>query len=307
MCDDCNNSNPKLDDCNIDYLKPLSIHKLFLSDECNNYQDVLEKAKKVRNSFFAAKTTVFNYVSDCDDLIDSLQSDLSDNEVELDNVRQNYLSIINNLSSSLYSSLNTCYNGKNLINVDLSKVKLLEARKPQPSNDIKLTIYDKCDAITLTYIPGVTIQLNTDTKLIKLKFSEPEFMSGFNRHGINRKEKDVTTTYILAPSIYCIKPYENYYEDDYDTSLQDEWNHCNVLGSATVNVDETKDVFQNIEITRDFLEEIINYQDNYVIDGENSYGNQILEIMNWFDKTIKKLENVHKYVVQLYKINNNEE
>ena len=131
-------------------------------------------------------------------------------------------------------------------------------------------------------------------------------MSGFNRHGINRKEKDITTTYILAPSIFCIKPYENYYEDDYDTNDDEEWNKCNILGSSIVNIDETKDVFQNIEITRDFLEEIINYQDNYVIDGENSYGNQILEIMNWFDKTIKKLENVHKYVVQLYKINNNE-
>ena len=73
----------------------------------------LKKLKKLRNSFFAAKTTVYNYVSDCDDLVDNLQSDLSDNEVELDNVRQNYLSIINNLSSSLYSSLNSCYNGKN--------------------------------------------------------------------------------------------------------------------------------------------------------------------------------------------------
>ena len=97
-------------------------------------------------------------------------------------------------------SLNSCYNGKNLINVDLSKVKLLEARKPQLSNDIKLTIYDKCDPITLTYIPGVTIQLNTDTKLIKLKFSEPEFMSGFNRHGVNRKEKDITCLLYTSPS-----------------------------------------------------------------------------------------------------------
>ena len=54
MCDDCNSSNQKLDDCNIDYLKPLSIHKLFLSDECNNYQDVLEKAKKVKKLFLCS-------------------------------------------------------------------------------------------------------------------------------------------------------------------------------------------------------------------------------------------------------------
>ena len=40
--------------------------------------------------------------------------------------------------------------------------------------------------------------------------------------------------------------------------------------SSIVNIDESKDVFQNIDIARDFLEEIINYQDNYVIDGENS-------------------------------------
>jgi hypothetical protein len=305
-CDDKNEYNniPNSLECDCDYLKPLSIHKLFSQDDCTGYKDVLEKAKKVRNAFFAAKTSVYNFVNDCDSIADTLQSDLSDNEVELDHIRQQYLATLNNLSSSLYTSLNVIYNGKKLVNVDLSKVNLKQAQRPQKSTELRLSYENSPDPTTLTYVPGVTIQLNKDTKLLKLKLSEPEYISGSNKHGIHKREKDVTTTYVLAPSIFCIKSYENYKEDEYDIYGATAFETCNVLGTYETQAIEGLDVFQNIDIARDFFEEIQNYQDNYVIDMDSSYGNQILEIMNYFDKTISRIEGTHKYVVQLCKINN---
>ena len=306
MCD-CNDNcqyNNEDSNCECDYLKPLSIHKLFSQDDCTGYNDVLSKAKKVRNAFFAAKTSIYNFVNECDNIADELQSDLSDNEIELDSMRKQYLATLNNLCSSLYASLNVIYNGRRLINVDLSKVQLHQAVRPQKSSELRLSTDNTTEPITISYIPGVTIQLNKDTKLLKLKFSEPEYISGCNKHGIHKKEQDVTITYVVSPSIYCIKTYENYEEDDYDINNMTQFETCNVLGSTSSQAVEGLDVFQNIDLARDFFEEIQNYQDSYVIDMDSSYGNQILEAMNWFDKTISRIEGTHRYVVQLCKINN---
>ncbi len=303
MCDCNDNSqcnNGEVNHCECDYLKPLSIHKLFSQDDCTGYQDVLEKAKKVRNAFFAAKTSVYNFVNECDSIADSLQSDLSDNEVELDSMRKQYLSTLNNLTSSLYASLNVIYNGRKIINVDLSKVNLRNALRPQKSTELRLSSDNTQEPITLSYIPGVTIQLNRDNKLLKLKFSEPEYISGCNKHGVHKKEKDITQTFVLAPSIFCIKTYDGYNEE-YDIN---DFHECDELGGYHIEAIQGLDVFQNIDIAKDFFEEIQNYQDNYILEANSSYGNQILDIMNWFDKTITRLESTHRYVVQLCKINN---
>jgi hypothetical protein len=307
MCDCNDNIQCNMEEkiaCECDYLKPLSIHKLFSNDDCTGYNDVLNKAKKVRNAFFAAKTSVYNFVNECDSISDQLQSDLSDNEIELDSMRKQYLATLNNLSSSLYASLNVVYNGRKIINVDLTKVNLKQAQRPQKSTELRLSSENTTEPITLTYVPGVTIQLNKDTKLLKLKFSEPEYISGCNKHGIHKKERDLTQTYVLAPSVFCIKSYDNYEEDDYDINNMSAFETCNVLGTYETQAIDGLDVFQNIDIARDFFEEIQNYQDNYVVEADSSYGNQILEIMNWFDKTISRIEGTHRYVVQLCKINN---
>ena len=280
----CNeNTCSKTNKCECKYLKPLSIQKLFEEDDCNSYVNALEKAKKARNSFFAAKTAVYNFVEECDTIADNLQMDISDNEIELDNIKKNYLSVLNNVTSSLYTSLKSVYKDKSLINVDLVKVTNIDTVRPQKSTDIKYSPPDIHNSIIIAYLPGVTIELNKDSKLLKLKFSEPEYMSGMNRHGTNRREKDVTLTFILAPSIYCNEEFED---------SEDE-----------LSLNQQTDVFQNLDLVKDFFEEIQNYQDNYIIDEDSCYGNQIYEIMNYLDKTIMKVENSHKFIVQLCKIN----
>jgi hypothetical protein len=310
----CDKNKNKDDCCNFEYLKPLSIDALFEVDDCTKYADTLEKAKRVRNGFFAAKTSVFNFINDCDVIADTLQSDLSDNAVELDNIKDQYQTVLNNLTSALYTSLKTTYNDKSLINVDLAKVDdevdlscnpvSTQAARAQKSTDLVFSHPYGNGVTTLCYVPGVVIQLNKNNRMLKLKLAQPDLHSGYNRHGQYKKEKDVVTTLILAPSINCVSSFENWNENN------DENNGGRVTGDMCDNFGITRpcstptSVFSNVDIAMDFFEEYQNYQDNYIIEDDSSYGNQVLEVMNYFDRVIHTMEGAHKFVVQLSKINN---
>ena len=350
---------------NFQYLKPLSIESLFEVDDCTKYADTLEKAKRVRNSFFSAKTAVYNFIQDCDVIADTLQSDLSDNATEMSNIEDQYFAILNNLTSAMYTSLKQTYTNGNgmtraLINVDLAKVEdpvydgtslapndTVYAARPQKSNDLTFTHPYGKGQTTLCYIPGVTIQLNKVNKLLKVKFSQPAFHSGYNRHGQYKKEADQITTLVLAPSIYCTSSFTPWNEaaegktfgycnpDGVATYATDPVNNANFNldtgapgGEAWTNAEgqpvtnaagepgvnqnnwnefetgtKTGHVFMNVDIAMDFFEEFQNYQDNYIINDAASYGNQVLQIMNYLDRTIATMEGAHKFVVQLSKIN----
>ena len=323
MCDCSNNSPtnkyveceldkiiPKTSECECEYLKPLTIDSLFERDLCTDYKTALEKAKKLRNAFFAAKASVYNFVTDCDELADSLLSDMSDNEIELQGVKDQYLATVNGLISSLYASLKITYDTKALVNVDISKVSMGEAQRPQKSTDLRVRSDECSDPISLTHIPGVQLVFNKSSKMLRIKFSEPANVSGLTKHGNLRKEKDVTKSFILTPNIFCTEDYNLFLEDLSKNGLS----KCDLSAGGvqqsdlsnnkfTIPLESNKDVFQNLDIARDFFEEFQNYQDLHVLDADMSYGNQILEVMNYFDKTIAKIEAVHKYIVQLCKIN----
>lgn len=297
-------------------------------DDCTKYADTLEKAKRVRNAFFAAKTAVYNFVSDCDVIADTIQSDLSDNEVEMENIESQYFAVLNNLTSALYTSLKQSYNNRQLINVDLAKVDETGdtpgAARPQKSNDLTFSHPWGKGPNTLCYIPGVTIQLNRGNKMCKIKFAQPQWHSGYNRHGQYKKEQDVITTLVLAPSINCTGSWYNWDERAPNTSdllAGGEMNSFTYNGDTgcyaegktdfqsasnnrkTSSAGKVTSVFSNADIAMDFFEEFQNYQDNYILNAESSYGNQVLEIMNYFDRVITTMEGAHKFVVQLSRIN----
>lgn len=316
----CVNNEPTT---TFEYLKPLSIDSLFEVDDCTKYADTLEKAKRVRNAFFAAKTSVYNFINDCDIIADSLQSDLSDNTVEMLNIQEQYFAVLNNLTSSLYTSLKQTYNNRALINVDLAKVSghtdsahdsltgdathdvsdahaSHGAARPQKSNDLIFTHPYGKGPTTLCYIPGVTIQLNKANKLLKVKFSQPLYHSGYNRHGQYKKEVDQITTLVVAPSIYCTTSFANWNET---TGEKNTFGHCNAGHNTIFDASSVETVFDNVDIAMDFFEEFQNYQDNYILQNDSSYGNEVLEVMNYFDRVIGTMEGAHKFVVQLSKIN----
>lgn len=273
-----NNTNEKK--CDLKYLKSLCMDKLY-DDECKNLEVTLNKIKLARNSFFTAKTALHNFLLEIESLSDNLMSDLSDNDIELNGIKEHYLSLLNSLLSNLYTAFKIKSDSKNLINIDFVKTKNDANVKAQRSNDIKFLKND-CDIISISTIPGINLIMNIDKKVIKIKFSEPEYFSNITKNGFLKKNIDVTRTFIITPSIL--------HDDDHDNTFN--------------FIDNTKDIFTNIDLIRDFLQEFQTFQDNYIIENNKNYGNEMLECFNYLNKIINKLENSYNYLVQLNKINN---
>ena len=308
MCDcnnihNCQEHNDNCDEYkkyNCDFLKPLSMDKLFVTTQCNDYTSSLSKAKKIRNSFFAAKASIKNFVNSVEDILSDLCVDLSDNEVELNSVRNNYLQAVSNLNSSLYASFKINFKGTNLINLSSYNITdnfnrniVLQKSKPFIL-DVKGDS-DENDLITLTHISGISIEHNEDSKVSKLYFNEPKINENLSQSCHNRRIVDDTLIFITTPSIKCFDDILSNF-DLCENNLDDLSNDDNEIND--------KDAFDNLDLVIDFLEEIQNYQDNTVLDENNFCNNQILQVMNHLDLNIKKFENTHKYIVQLCKINN---
>lgn len=293
----CNESSNK----NCEFLKPLSMDKLFSTSQCNDYTSALNKAKKIRNAFFAAKASLKNYVNNVEDILSELCVDLSDNEIELDSVRKNYYQAVSNLNSSLYASFKVNFKDENLINLSSYNVTdnfdrniVLQKSKPFIL-DIKGENNEN-DLVTLTHVSGISIEHNEDSKVSKLYFNEPKINENLSQKCNNKRIVDETQIFITTPSIKCfndilsIMDLETTYDNDEDNLMNIEGNN--------------NDAFNNLDLVIDFLEEIQNYQDNTILDDNNVCNNQILQSMNHLDQNIKKFENTHKYIVQLCKINN---
>ena len=283
--------------CCFQYLKPLTLEGLFEKNDCEKYEDTLCRAKIIRNALFGAKAAVYNFVNDIDDIQDNLSCDISGNKLELQNVKNQYCATLNTLSAALYSSLRQSHCDKLLVNVDLCKITCTEDEyksKTQKSQPLTFIHPKSKKPSVLAYIPGVTIELNIETKQMLVKFSEPEFICGFTKHGKAKKSKDFTHSFIIGPPIYnttqMIMGPENQKLCECFGIDQDE------IGN------DVEDRFETLFSATDFLDEIINYQDNISCDDMES--NNILGFMNYVDKVINSMEQAHRFVVQLSKINN---
>ena len=275
--------------CDFKYLKSLCIDKIY-NDDCKSLEITLNKLKLVRNSFFTAKTAIHNFLLEIEGLSDSLISDLSDNDIELNSLKEQYFTLLNSLLSNLYTAFKIKFDSKNLINIDFIKAKNDNNIKSQRSIDIKFSKND-CDIISISTIPGINLIMNIENKVIKIKFSEPEYFNNISKNGFLKKPPDVTKTFIITPSILISNKNIEHFEINNSFNFIDE-NNTN------------DDIFNNISMMKDFFEEFQSFQDNYIIDNNKNYGNEILELFNYLNKTINKFESSYNYLVQINKINN---
>ena len=294
-CDDnsfCPDVNQK---CCFEYLKPLTLEGLFKKNDCQRYEDTLCQAKIIRNAFFGAKAAVFNFVNDVDDIEDNLSCDISGNKLELQNVKDQYIATLNHLSAALYSSLRQTHCEKLLINVDLCKVSTDRSKRtPQKSQPLVFVHPKSKKPSVLAYIPGVTIMLNIDTKELKVKFCEPDHICGFTKHGKAKKPREICKEFVLGPAILN--------STDACLDMENE-KLCEVFGIEDIAIiDSIDDHFDNLDSAIDYFDEIVNYQD--CCNGEGIEDNDILGFMNYVDKVINSMEQAHRFVVQLSKINN---
>jgi len=135
--------------------------------------------------------------------------------------------------------------------------------------------------IVVAQLPGILIQYNENSKEVQMKFRVCENTS-LDVCNIERNKNnniDTIKTFKIGPSILTnIDLCENDISDN--------------------QLDMT--VFDNIDLARDFMEEIVNNCD--LDNSVSSFGNQIFDLMVYLDDSIIKIENVHKYVVQICKI-----
>ena len=184
-------------DCDISFLKPLNICSLFGENE-NNICDTLEKTKKVRNSFFSAKTAIDNFVESCQQIQDVLHKDLSQNQ--LDRLKETYLSALNTLSASLYASLTVSHNGDNLYNAIFTKATDTNNQRAPRTTKLRLKSAGECNQVILMHLPGIAIIFNDITKELKIRSREvstydPEL------YFEDMAKDTVFKEYIIAPGI----------------------------------------------------------------------------------------------------------
>ena len=275
----CDNNNTQLCECK--FLKPLCIDTLFTCNNDNKICDVLDKAKKIRNSLFTVKTLIKNYIDECAVLLDELSDSVVTNEM-LNNMKHRYINSINNLTLAIYSAIKVTYNDRAVLNSTYSKYINKEYKKVPNCSLLKLKKYEHQDSIVIiAQLPGILIQYSEKTKEIEMKFRDCENINFDRCYMDHNKDKDTIKTFKIGPSILT----------NVDLSNVD-------LSENQYNMN----VFDNSDLAYDFMEEIVNY--NELNNNTDSFGNEILNLMTYLDDLIIKIENVHKYVVQICKIEN---
>lgn len=286
-CSSCNNCNCHNEgktssyDCDISFLKPLNIICLFGSNN-NNTCDILEKTKKIRNSFFAAKTVIDNFVASAISIQEILQKDLSD--VQLERVKERYLSSINTLTSGLYNSLTVNYDGSPSYTTTYSKVQENTNIKAPRTTKLRFKSGDDCNQVILSTLPGFLIIYNEVTKEVRIKIRDMKSYDPELYFDTNVSD-NVNYDYVIAPGISygMIDPSDNILDPS----------------DNLVNMD----IFLNIDLARDFIDEIVYYKDiSGQEDYEGTFGNKIYFMDSYLDNMIVKMENTHKYIVQQAKI-----
>ena len=275
-------------------LKSLSIDSLMGCDKKTNYEDALITAKVIRNAFFSAKASIYNFICDIEEISINIKSDISDNKYNLQSVKNQYISLLNILISSIYTSLNQCYKHKKLININMVKISNEVKNYSLRSTNLLFTHPVSCKKNIISYIPSVSLQLNVITEELKIKFCEPEYINVYVKHGTPIKNNDLCKMFILGPAIQSS---ENMDISDNNLEL------LKAFGCSTLDLEEIDtidDVFDDPKTAQDFFNSIINYQNDTKC---NKIKNNLLSIMNYLDKVINSMENSHRFIMQTRNIN----
>ena len=280
--DGCKNKNSYPCECN--FLKPLNIEALFFNSNDNEMCDVLNKTKKIRDGYFTVKTALKNFTDGCALLLDELNSTAEKTPQLMYSIRNSYLKTLDTLTFSIFGALSVTYNNKPILNVAYSKFSNKEFKLTPKCTLLELKKY-KCEdsTIILTVLPGFLVKYNIFTKKLSLKVRESNSAALNKSSGL--KTENVITEYVIAPAITL---------NDNDLSGND------ISGNILLPDDGSDDIFDGADEAEVFLEEIAN---NEELDGVNdAFNNEIFQLNTLLDNNILKIENVHKYVVQICKI-----
>jgi hypothetical protein len=269
----------------LDYLKSINYDDIMEDNKCSATNDIsvtLNKCVLARNAYFGAKLALLNFISDCEKLEEKLQTDLSG--ADLENIKEEYTTYANTLSTSLISSLRQVYIDKYIMNVDFPRynpnVPLICDLKSAKSNILEYTSVNQGalkNINFLCYLPGIVMYSGKDYHL-QIKFSEPESVASdmlLQQNLGNLLKSRIKINPDVDKCFTIVGPINNYLEIlDYNGPY----------------------AFQSVDTARFFLTDIINYHNGISINSD------IIRVLGYFNKLIVNVENAHRTVINAYKI-----
>jgi hypothetical protein len=269
---------------NLKNLSPITYDDI-VEDDINtngNMSVTLNKCVLARNAFFGAKLALLNFITDCEKLEEKLQTDISG--ADLHNIKDEYITYVNSLSSSMTSSLRQVYINSYIMNVDYPRYNPLTPLV----TDVKSAKSVSLDYITinkqalkninlLCYLPGIVIYTGRDYHL-QIKFSEPDSLASdmlLQKNLGNLFKSRIKINPDIDKSFTIVGPINNYLE---------------ILNYEGPNA------FESVDNARFFLTDIINYSNGISINCD------IIRVLGYFDKLITNVEIAHRTVINAYKI-----
>lgn len=265
-----------------DYLKSIKYDDIIEDNVSNDVSITLNKCILARNAYFGAKLALLNFVSDCEKLEEKLQTDLSGSDLQ--NIKDEYISYVNTLSSSMASSLRQVYVNKYLMNIDYPRYNPLtplvtdvKSAKSIALDYVSINQQALKNINLLCYLPGIVIYTGRDYHL-QIKFSEPESIASDMLLQQNLGNLFKSRVKLNPDSDKCftiVGPINNYLE---------------ILNY------EGPYAFQSVDTARFFLTDIVNYSNGISINSD------IIRVLGYFDKLITTVEAAHRTIINAHKI-----
>ena len=251
------------------HLKNLNIEELVGHnvDMKPNYDKALKTIKNVRTAFASSKAALLTFINDISELEEKTFSSM--NNSELNAAKDQLISLINTLNSAIMSSF---FPVKTYVNILLDSSKEDNPINVPCDTSIYLRkdIPGKIKTSTLCSVPGMLLHINSYNNRVILKIKEPLFT------GIDKEELQDVKEFIILPSL--IVEYENGIEE----------------------------VFNDGSTVKKLLKSIVNYSDVRNLEDlnfeEEPLFNEINGAIEFFERNITVMENTHRTVTNMAKI-----
>lgn len=253
------------------HLKNLNIEELVGQNKevKPDYNRALKTIKSVRTAFASSKAALLTFVNDISELEEKAYASMNTNELQ--SLKDQLIGLINTLNSAIMSSFFVVRRHVN-IKLDSSKIDNPDEIPCNTSLYLRTDMPGTTKTATLCSVPGMLIHINNYNNRIILKIKEPLYT------GIDNEELKDVKEFIISPSLLV----------EYETG--------------------SESVFNNGETVRKVLHSMVNYLDVRNLDElsfeEEPFYNEINGAIEFLERNITVMENAHRTVTNMAKIDN---
>ena len=251
------------------HLKNLNIEELVGQDKevKPDYDKALKTIKNVRTAFASSKAALLTFINDVSELEEKVHASMNTNELE--SIKDQFINLINTLNSAIMSSF---FASRRHVNLKLESSKEDNPDRIPCSTELYLRtdMPGTTKTATLCTVPGMLIHINNYNNRLILKIKEPMYT------GINDEDLESIKEFIISPSFVV----------EYDGGNEPVFNHG----------DTVRKVFKSM----------VNYLDVPNLEDmtfeEEPFYNEIQGAIEFFERNITSMENTHRTVTNMAKI-----